>query len=232
MTRFLLRLALVASVSLPLSACGGGGGTVATPTPTPPVVAALQYDVVACFTQNIAPGQTLANLVVPDVLTIDVTRPAAFPNGRTPADPVIDRTLAMIFLDLTKHSIDTFYNIPVNPKGNDGPLPGAFPWLAGAFGGQRPSQGGVAFNFRTDPESAFVRVDRMGMPAIATALIGSSSKNDYNDDSPVDDLTPRATSAGQLFMWVPEFRAQLTALTNALADDFRAAGLNLCATPE
>lgn len=225
------RLALVSTIALSvaLSACGGGGDDVGGTPPTPPPATPTSFNVVPCVTQNVTPTQTVANLVIPDVLTIDVSRPASFPNGRTPADPVIDRTLALLFLDLRTHSIDTFHNIPVNPKGNDVALPSAFPWLAPPFGGVRQSLGGANFNFRTDPETAFVRVDRMGMPAVATALIGSSAKNPYNDDSPPQDLS--ATPDG-LFKWVPEIRSQLTILTNALADDFRAAGLTLCAQPE
>jgi hypothetical protein len=230
MTRSFLRLMLATSVALPLAACSGGGDStsVTPPTPTPPPVTAASFDVTPCLIQPVRPGQTLASLVIPDVLTINLNQPASFPNGRTPADPVIDRTLAMLFLDLSKHSIDTLYNIPVNPKGNDVPLPTSFPWLAPAFGGQRASQGGTAFNFRTDSESQYARVDRMGMPAVATALIGSSVKVSYNDDSPTQDLTP---AGGGSFKWVPEIRAQLTALTNALADDFQAAGVSLCAKP-
>jgi hypothetical protein len=229
MGRSFLRLMLAASVALPLAACSGGNGTSVTPpTPTPTPPTAANFDVTPCLIQPVKPGQTLASLVIPDVLTINVSQPASFPNGRTPADPVIDRTLAMLFLDLSKHSIDTFYNIPVNPKGNDVALPTGFPWLAPAFGGQRPSQGGTAFNFRTDSEAAYSRVDRMGMPAVATALIGSSVKVSYNDDSPTQDLIP---APGGSFKWVPEIRAQLTALTNALADDFQAAGVTLCARP-
>jgi hypothetical protein len=157
-----------------------------------------------------------------------VSRPASFPNGRTPADPVIDRTLAMLFLDLTKEPIDRFHNIPVNPLGNDVALPAGFPWLAAPFGGARVSQGGAGFNFRTDPDNAYVRVDRMGMPAVATALIGSSAKNNYNDDSPAQD---RTASGEGTYKWVPEIRAQLKALTDALADDFRTLGVNMCALP-
>lgn len=226
--RALLALAGLAA----LTACGGGGGDSFTGDPivmppAPPPAQTASFDVVPCFTQQVLPGRNLAGLVIPDVLTIDTALPAGFPNGRTPADPVIDRTLAMVFLDLTRHPIDTLHNVPVNPRGNDKPLPTAFPWLAGPFGGDRPSQGGSNFNFRTDPESAFVRVDRMGMPAIATALVGTANKDPFNDDSPAQDVT----SANGVFKWVPEFRAQLTALTNALADDFRGAGLNLCARP-
>jgi hypothetical protein len=62
----------------------------------------------------------------------------------------------------------------------------------------------------------------MGMPAVATALIGSASKNPYNDDNPTIDATGK---------WVSELVAQLTALTNALADDFGRAGLTICARP-
>ena len=226
-------LCLVGLVAL--AACGGGGngggdggGVIVAPPTSGPPAQATSFDVVPCFTQDVLPGRNLASLVIPDVLTIDVSRPASFPNGRTPADPVIDRTLAMVFLDLTRHSIDTFWNIPLNPKSNDVPLPSAFPWLAPPFGGERTSLGGSNFNFRTDPESAYVRVDRMGMPAIATALVGSSAKNPYNDDSPAQDVT--AAPEG-VFKWVPEFRAQLTALTNALADDLRAGGFTMCARP-
>jgi hypothetical protein len=141
---------------------------------------------------------------------------------------VIDRTLAMLFLDLTKQSIDTFHRIPVNPSGNDVPLLGAFPYLAPPHGTPPVPQGGATFNFRTEPSSAFVRVDRMGMPAVATALIGSSQKVPYNDDSPPDDAKPNADGT---FKWVPEIRSQLTSLTRALADDFDRLGVAKCAKP-
>ena len=215
---------------LAVAGCDGGGIAGGNPPPPPPPPpAAASFDVTPCLLQFVAPGQNLASLVIPDVLTINTARPASFPNGRTPADPVIDRTLALIFLDFSRHSVDTFHNIPVNPGGNDVALPASFPWLAPAFGGQRPSLGGSNFDFRTDPESAYTRVDRMGMPAIATALIGSASKIPYNDDSPPQDLS--APPGSMTFKWVPEIRAQLTTLTNALADDFRVAGLTMCAQP-
>lgn len=225
-------LAGVAGIAL-IAGCDGGNSPpdiVRNPvlvTPPPPPASPTSFDVVPCFTQDILPGRSLAAAVIPDVLTIDLDLPASFPNGRTPVDPVIDRTLAMVFLDLRTHSIDTFWNIPVNPKRNDKTLPTAFPWLAGPFGGDRPSLGGSNFNFRTDPETAYVRVDRMGMPAIATALVGTSAKDPFNDDSPAQDVT----SNGGVFKWVPEFRTQLTALTNALGDDFRALGVKMCAQP-
>jgi hypothetical protein len=60
------------------------------------------------------------------------------------------------------------------------------------------------------------------MPAVATALIGSSAKNPYNDDAPDVDFT---------FKWTPEVTQQLTNLSNALADDFDRLGVNKCAKP-
>ena len=116
-----------------------------------------------------------------------------------------------------------FANLPLNPPANDRPFSATFPFLA-------PPQGtpplaattGTAFDFRTDPESAYVVVDRMGMPAIATALIGSSQKNAYNDVTPTQDV------AGQ-------FRTEetnlLTGLYNNIADDLTRLGLRLCGRP-
>jgi len=228
LARAAIGLALIAAAAACDSSGGIGGGNMPPPPPPPPPAAA-NFDVTPCLLQFVAPGQNLASLVIPDVLTINTGRPASFPNGRTPADPVIDRTLALIFLDFSRHGIDTFHDIPVNPAGNDVALPAGFPWLATAFGGQRPSLGGSNFNFRTDPDAAYTRVDRMGMPAVATALIGSSAKIRYNDDSPAQDLS--APPGSMTFKWVPEIRTQLIALTNALADDFRAAGLTMCAQP-
>jgi len=193
-----------------------------TPTPTPPGPAS--FDVTPCLTQTI-PGTTatVASLVVPDTLTLDLSQPSGFPNGRRLPDPVIDVTLAVIFLDLRTHSPLTFANLPLNPGGNDLPFRTSFPYLA-APQGTPPISGtaGTSFDFRTDPSGTFVRVDRAGMPAVATALIGGPLKNSYNDNNPVDD-------AGGLF--VPELTAQLTALTNALADDLTGLGLTPCATP-
>jgi hypothetical protein len=98
-----------------------------------------------------------------------------------------------------------------------------FPYLAPANGSPPiPPAGGTNFNFRTDPPSAYTSVDRMGMPAVATALISSSQKNPYNDSTPADDV------AGK---FVPDITSTLTGLTNALADDFQRLSLNMCAKP-
>lgn len=62
--------------------------------------------------------------------------------------------------------------------------------------------------------ASFTRIDRMGMPAVATALI--SSKDAYNAANPTND------AAGT---FVGEIVDHLTTLHSALDDDLTAAGL-------
>ena len=81
--------------------------------------------------------------------------------------------------------------------------------------------GGGGFVFRTDAPAAYTRVDRMGEPAVATALVRAPQKTAFNDDSPVQDATGK---------WVPEFAGDLTDLTNALKDDFASLNLKMCAS--
>ena len=222
-----LRPLALAAVLL-LGACEGGGAPAPTPTPSPaptPTATPLVYNVENCFTQTIpgTGGQTLRSLIVPDTLKLDLTRESHFPNGRDLDDKVIDITLAALLLDFTVsgQSPDTLANLPLNPPANDRPFSTAFPFLA-------PPQGtpplaattGTSFDFRTDPDAAFVQVDRMGMPAVATALIGSSQKNPYND------VGPPADSAGQ---FRAEETALLTGLFNSIGDDLTRLGLRLCA---
>lgn len=73
-----------------------------------------------------------APLVVPDVLAIDPAGPAGFPNGRVPADPVIDITLAVVLLDLAAEGQDaaTLAGLPLNPPANDVDFLAEFPYLA------------------------------------------------------------------------------------------------------
>ena len=170
-------------------------------------------------------GQTLRSMIVPDTLKLDLSRPAAFPNGRTLTDPVIDITLAMLFVDfnVSGQSPMTFANLPLNPPANDKPFSDSFPFLA-------PPQGkpilaattGTSFDFRTDPDSAYVRVDRMGMPAVATALITSPVKSTYNDANPSDDATGEFKA---------EMSEDLKSLYDGLGDDLTALGLKVCARP-
>lgn len=226
-SRKLLVAPLVLSLTL-LSGCFGGDDDddisvvpTPTPTPTPPPTG---FDVTACLDQVIpgTGGVTVAQAVVPDTLTINLAAASGFPNGRRLHNPVIDITLAVIFLDLSVHSPATFARIPLNPPANDLPFRTNFPFLAPPQGSPPLASVGSGFTFRSDDASAYVRVDRMGMPAVATALIGSDQKNAYNDADPVDDANGD---------FVPELVEQLTGLTNALADDLTGAGLTPCATP-
>lgn len=213
----LLALVLAAGCS------GGGGGdhdTAQTNTTAP--VASTALDVTPCFNQMVA-GRTVRSLVVPDVLTLDMSQAGGFPNGRKLTDPVIDLELAALFLDLRKHPVDTLARIPLNPSGNDEPYPDGFPYLAPAHGGVPAAAGGAGFAFRTDPASAYTRVDRMGEPAVATALVRTAQKTAFNDGSPADDAGGR---------WLPEFTADLTELGEALHDDLTGFGLTTCAVPE
>jgi hypothetical protein len=222
------RLIVAFGAPLVLSACGSGGSPPATPTPTPApsaTVTPISYNVENCFTQTIpgTGGQTLRGLIVPDTLKLDLTRPALFPNGRKLEDPVIDITLAALFLDftVTGQSPMTFANLPLNPPGNDKPFSSTFPFLAPPQGSpQLAATTGTSFDFRTDPDSAYTNVDRMGMPAVATALVGSSTKLAYND------ATPSADAAGQ---FAADETLQLTHLTDAIGDDLTSLGLKLCA---
>ena len=230
--RRLLMSAPMALAALGLTACGDDDedpvamptpAPVPTPTPTPTATTA-SYDVTACLQQEVAPGLPVAGLIVPDTLTLNLAGASGFPNGRRLPDQVIDVTLAVIFLDLSVHSPTTLAQLPLNPPANDKAFRSTFPYLAGPHGSPPVSTStSTTFDFRTDAPSAYVRVDRMGMPAVSTALIGSDTKNAYNDADPSDDV------AGT---FVPELVSQLTGLTNALADDLVGAGLTPCATPE
>lgn len=221
------------ALAITLAACGSNNGNnqpppvSVTPAPTPapsptptPTPSPSSRDVGACLSQVIpgTGGATPASLVIPDTVKLNFGLASGFPNGRQLNDPVIDVVLAVLLLDLTKHSPATFANLPLNPPA-DSPVTATFPFFAPANGGQPGPGTGTAFNFRTDPASAYVRVDRMGQPAVATALIGTSTKNAYNDANPSDDVANT---------FVPEIVAQLTLLHNGLADDLIALGLSPC----
>lgn len=217
------------STALVVGACSGGRPTPApTPTPTPtPTAPVTAYNVENCFTQTVpgSGGMSLRGLIIPDTLKLDLTRPSNFPNGRDLDDPVVDILVAMLFLDfgVSGQSPLTFANLPLNPPGNDRPFSATFPFLAPPQGNPpRAAATGTSFDFRTDPDSAYTNVDRMGQPAIATALIGTSQKNPYNDANPTIDVS------GQ-------FRTEETNLLNGLynniADDLTNLGLRLCGRP-
>jgi hypothetical protein len=159
--------------------------------------------------------------VVPDVLQLDMNQPSGFPNGRQLTDPVIDLELAVLFLDLKSQPVTTFSSLPLDPTSTGVPQQPNFPYLAAAQGTTPTPTGGSGFVFRTDAPSAYTRVDRMGMPAVSTALIATASKNAYNDDNPTVDASGK---------WVPTIKADLTNLTTALIGQFRSLGLHPCAT--
>lgn len=231
----LRQLAMATSVAgclVSLSGCFDGNDekSIVVPAPTPapvptPTPTATSFDVQACLDQMIpGTGVTVAQAVVPDTLTLDLAAASGFPNGRKLADPVIDVTLAVIFLKLSAHGPGTLAGLPLNPPANDVPFRSNFPYLAAPQGSPPlADNSGTLFTFRSDPESSYVRVDRMGMPAVSTALIQTDRKNAYNDAAPSQDANGE---------FVPDVAATLTGLTNALADDLVGAGLTPCATPK
>ena len=85
-------------------------------------------DVLPCVNQEVAPGVSVADLIVPDTLTVDPFQVAGFPNGRRLQDPVIDLTLSIILLDQTQHPVDQLVG-GVNPTANDVPFLSQFPYL-------------------------------------------------------------------------------------------------------
>lgn len=225
--RLAMATSMVASLSM-LSACfdGDDDDPVAMPTPTPtPPPTETTFNVEPCLNQMIpGTGVTVAQAVVPDTLTLDLSAASGFPNGRKLPDPVIDVTLAVIFLDLSVNGPGTLAGLPLNPPANDVAFRDTFPYLAAPQGSPPVADNsGTMFTFRSDPVSSYVRVDRMGMPAVSTALIPSDRKNAYNDAGPAADANGD---------FVPDLAATLTGLTNALADDLTGAGLTPCAVPE
>jgi hypothetical protein len=226
MKRTYIARGVILAATLSLGACGGSGSgdtsSVGNSTVVPISTAAL--DVTPCLGQSVTPTRTVASLVVPaDVITLDPTQASGYPNGRKLQDPVVDLSLAALFLDLTKVPVDTLARIPLDPSGNDEPLGTSFPYLAEAHGGAPVATGGAGFVFRTDAATAYTRVDRMGEPAIATVLVNTASKTAYNDDSPAQDVTGK---------WVPVFAADLEGLAEALRDDWAGAKLPICAVPK
>jgi hypothetical protein len=217
-----------------LTACGGGDSPAPTATPAPAPTPAptiggsgsFTYNVEPCFTQIVPQtGQTVRDIIAtPDALRLDLSRPAGYPNGRIPDDQVVDIDVAMLFLDLTVsgQSIRTFANLPLNPPRSFPPPTTTFPFLANPTGNPiRAATTGTSFDFRTDPDSAYTSVDRMGNPAIATILVSSSHRNEYND------APQSADTAGQ---FRAEETAGLTLFMNAIGDDLVNLGLKICAT--
>jgi hypothetical protein len=73
------------------------------------------------FGRTPADANALASFLLPDILTVDVSSSAGFPNGRQPADDVIDTEL-----NLLSNGAITTDCVP----SNDVAVPGTFPYLA------------------------------------------------------------------------------------------------------
>lgn len=222
-----------ATLAVLLAGCGGGDSPAptaspapaATATPPPGTSGTFTYNVEPCFTQTIAQaGVTVRELLAtPDALRIDLSRPAGFPNGRIPDDPVVDIMAAILFLDLTVsgQSARTFANLPLNPPRSFPAPVTTFPFLANPTGNPvLAATTGTSFDFRTDPDAAYTSVDRMGNPAVTALLVGSATRNTYADSPQSADI------AGQ---FRADQTATLTGFMNAIGDDLTNLGLKICA---
>jgi hypothetical protein len=85
--------------------------------------------------------------------------------------------------------------------------------------GDGDGDSGGPFVFPDDPPGDYVRVDRMGMPAVATAVISNANKDNYNAADPTDDANSQ---------FVAEIGASVQALHIALDDDLVDIGLVPC----
>lgn len=222
-----LKLISALALATALAACnadglGGGSGVPTAPPAPPPPPTGTSYNVDRCLNQSIN-GRKLIDIMIPDMVVLDVNQPAGFPNGRKLDDPVIDIFLAGLFLDQTRHTPYTLVNLPLNSNFFDQPLRTSFPYFAPPLGTPVLSQtNGANFNFRTEPSSQFVRVERVASPAVSTVNILSPRKNAYNDGDPSLDVAGNYRN---------DVSAGLANLTNQIADDLLALGLSICATP-
>jgi hypothetical protein len=234
LAKFATPLALAAMIA----SCGenGSGSQVVVPAPLPsttststptPTATSVSYNVDRCFTQAIQGenGATLTSILIPDTLKVDLTRTSHYPNGRDPDDQVIDILLATLLLDMTVtgQGPNTLAGVPLNPPTNDKPFSVTFPFFAPPNGAPQIASGtGSGFNFRNDPDSGYVSVDRMGNPAVATVLIGSSMKLAFNDDTPTGDVTNQK--------YLAEYKNELHKLFDLIGDDLENLQLKICAT--
>jgi hypothetical protein len=92
-----------------------------------PATSAAQVDISVCA------GQA-APVILPDVITYDLTAAAGWPNGRGFDDPVVDRLLAAALLRISgagaPHGLNTLVGV-INPTADETgtALPAAFPHL-------------------------------------------------------------------------------------------------------
>ena len=230
-----------------LAGCSsGGGGSDPTPTPTPTPTASTSggtttstssggtsagLSVEPCFAQTVAPGITVASLLTRDTLRLDMSKAPGFPNGRRLQDPVIDLTLAYVFIDLTRHELDSLAKLAINPATNADNFDAAgnvigfsteFPFVNAPHGPAKPEGTGSGFNFRTNPASDFEIIDAMGNPAVATALISQNVQPSFNQNTPAE----YAANGGK---YLEHLKQQVTGLATLLKDDFERLSFTTCA---
>jgi hypothetical protein len=206
---------------------GGSGGSGGTPGGG---VGGTALSVEPCFSQEVAPGITVQDLLTRDTLRLDFNRPPGFPNGRRLQDPVIDLTLAYLFIDLRVHRIDDIAKLAVNPPTNadvpgpNGPLSFSttFPFVLPPHGPAKPEGTGSGFNFRTNPASDYEIIDAMGNPAVATILISANTQPGFNQNTPADYV-----SGGGKYL--ANFKQTLGGLATLLKDDFEKLQFTTCA---
>ncbi|MEE2787706.1 MAG: DUF4331 family protein [Myxococcota bacterium] len=94
-----------------------------------------------CLTQEVQMGVRVADLIIPDTITITGEADQGFPFGRKLTDPVMDITLAVLLLDLTQNEPDALVGV-LNPTENDVAYAPEFPYLAPAHA-PAPDMGGM-----------------------------------------------------------------------------------------
>ena len=82
------------------------------------------------------------------------------------------------------------------------------------------------YNVRVDGPARYVRVDRMGQPAVGTALLSRAPGSRPNGDNQRDALNRGSPASDTSF--VPEMLATLTTLLQQLNPAFAAAGVTPC----
>lgn len=235
---------LAASAVLALAACssggGSGGGGTSSPTPTPTASTSTSstssggvtgLSVEKCFSQEVEPGVTVQSLLTRDTLRLDLTKPGGFPNGRRLQDPVIDLTLAYLFTDLSKNSIDALAKLAINPASNADNFDAAgnvigfsdgFPFVNQAHGPIKPEGTGSNFDFRANTATDYEVIDAMGNPAVATILVPGDLQAKFNQNTPAD----YAANGGK---YLSDLKNDLTGLATFLKDDFNKLSFTTCA---
>ncbi|MBP9206827.1 MAG: DUF4331 family protein [Kofleriaceae bacterium] len=196
-----IKLVCSSSMAIALAACGDDGGTPATPDGPP--VAAMGCELYCTQTTTNCTGDNAQYVDMADCMSYCAE--AAWPAG---ADGVMSgNSLAC-----------RIYHGGTPAMGS----PGLHCPHAGPTGDEVCG----AVDFRTDVATAYTRVDAMGMPAVATAIVSSGMKNAYNDASP--------DSSG----FAVEFLTNINAIHSligpgggepaGLNDDLAALGLDAC----